>query len=44
MARFEAAVLDGVAAPVGPEFSLGELRGALAMYRSARSGRWEAVW
>ncbi len=44
IARFESAVLDGVAAPVGPEFSLGELRGALAMCRSARSGRWEAVW
>jgi predicted dehydrogenase len=44
IAAFEAAVLDGAATPAGPEFSLGELRGALAMYRSARSGRWEAVW
>jgi predicted dehydrogenase len=41
---FEAAVLDGVAPPAGAEYSLGELRGALAMYRSAASGRWEAVW
>jgi predicted dehydrogenase len=44
MAAFEAAVLDGVAPPAGAESSLGELRGALAMYRSASSGRWEAVW
>ncbi len=44
IAAFEAAVLDGVVPPVGAEFSLGELRGALAMYRSAESGRWEAVW
>ena len=26
------------------EFALGELRAALAMYRSAQSGRWESVW
>ena len=44
IAAFEAAVLDGVAPVAGAEFSLGELRGALAMYRSAASGRWEAVW
>ena len=44
IAAFEAAVLDGVVPAVGAEFSLGELRGALAMYRSAGSGRWEAVW
>lgn len=44
IAAFEAAVLDGVVPPVRAEFSLGELRGALAMYRSAESGRWEAVW
>ena len=44
MAAFEAAVLDSVAPPAGAETSLGELRGALAMYRSAASGRWEAVW
>jgi len=44
IAGFEAAVLDGVAAPASAEDSLGELRGALAMYRSAASGRWEPVW
>ncbi|HLN41058.1 MAG TPA: Gfo/Idh/MocA family oxidoreductase [Acidimicrobiales bacterium] len=44
MAAFEAAVLDGVSPTVGAEYSLGELRAALAMYRSAVSGRWEAVW
>ncbi len=44
IAAFEAAVLDGVAPVVGAEFSLGELRGALAMYRSVESRRWEAVW
>lgn len=41
---FEAAVLDGTSLAAGPESSLGELRGALAMYRSATSGRWERVW
>jgi predicted dehydrogenase len=41
---FEAAVLDGTPLAAGPESSLGELRGALAMYRSAASGRWERVW
>jgi predicted dehydrogenase len=44
LAAFEAAVLDGQPAPVSPEYALGELRGALAMYRSADSRRWEAVW
>jgi len=44
IAAFEAAVLDGVAAAAPAEYALGELRAALAMYRSARSGRWEAVW
>jgi UDP-N-acetyl-2-amino-2-deoxyglucuronate dehydrogenase len=43
-AAFETAVLDGVRPGVGAEYSLGELRGALAMYRSARSRRWESVW
>ncbi len=28
----------------GPEVSLGELRTALAIYRSAQHGRWEKVW
>jgi predicted dehydrogenase len=44
MAAFETAVLDGVPPAVDAGFSLGELRGALAMYRSARSRRWEPVW
>jgi UDP-N-acetyl-2-amino-2-deoxyglucuronate dehydrogenase len=44
MAAFEAAVLDGVPAPVDAAYSLGELRAALAMARSAISGRWEPVW
>jgi predicted dehydrogenase len=44
IAAFEAAVLDGVAPPAGAEYSLGEVRGALAMYRSAASHQWEAVW
>jgi UDP-N-acetyl-2-amino-2-deoxyglucuronate dehydrogenase len=44
VAAFESAVLDGVAPDVGAEYSLGELRGALAMYRSATSRRWEPVW
>ena len=44
VAAFEAAVLDGVPAAAGAEFSLGEVRAALAMVRSATSGRWEAVW
>jgi predicted dehydrogenase len=41
---FEAAVLDGAEYPVPPEFALGELRAAQALYRSAESGRWEPVW
>jgi UDP-N-acetyl-2-amino-2-deoxyglucuronate dehydrogenase len=41
---FEAAVLDGAPLAASPRSSLGELRGALAMYRSAASGRWERVW
>ncbi len=43
-AAFEAAVLDGVQPAVSPEYSVGELRGALAMYRSAESRMWEPVW
>ena len=44
IAAFEAAVLDGVPAPAPAEYALGELRGALAMYRSAASRTWEPVW
>ena len=44
LADFAAVVLDGVAPAAGPEHSLGELRTALAMYRSAETNRWERVW
>ena len=44
MADFEAAVLDGKSPEAPPEASLGELRTALAIYRSAESGHWEKVW
>ena len=27
-----------------PAHSLGEMRTALALYESARTGRWESVW
>lgn len=41
---FEAAVLDGAEYPVPPEYALGELRAAHALYRSAESKQWEPVW
>jgi UDP-N-acetyl-2-amino-2-deoxyglucuronate dehydrogenase len=41
---FSYAVLEGRPLAAGPEYSLGELRTALAMYRSAESRRWEKVW
>ena len=41
---FECAVLDGAPLAASPEYSLGELRTALAMYRSAETKRWERVW
>jgi predicted dehydrogenase len=44
LADFAAAVLDGTPPAAGPEHSLGELRAALAMYRSAETRRWEPVW
>jgi UDP-N-acetyl-2-amino-2-deoxyglucuronate dehydrogenase len=44
LADFAAVVLDGVAPAAGPEQALGELRAALAMYRSAETNRWESVW
>ena len=44
LADFAHAVLDGAAPQAGPEESLGELRTALAIYRSAQSGSWEDVW
>lgn len=43
-ADFVSAVLDGTPPAVPPEYALGELRAALAMYRSAESRRWERVW
>ena len=41
---FSLAVLEGKPLEATPEFSLGEMRTALAMYRSVQSGRWEKVW
>ena len=41
---FAAAARSGRAPEAGPEASLGELRTALAMARSAETGRWENVW
>jgi len=41
---FSLAVLDGKPLEASPEFSLGEMRTALAMYRSTETKRWEAVW
>ncbi len=43
-ADFSRAVLEREPLAAGPEFSLGELRTALAMVRSAETGRWEKVW
>ena len=44
LADFARAVLEGTPLTAGPEESLGELRTALAMYRSAESHQWEQVW
>ena len=44
MLDFSRAVLAGEPLAAGPEQSLGELRTALAMYRSAETKRWEKVW
>ena len=41
---FVQAVLHGTPLKAGPEVSLGELRTAFAMYRSAESRQWEKVW
>ena len=38
------AVIDGKPPEAGPEVALGELRTALAMYRSAETNAWENVW
>jgi UDP-N-acetyl-2-amino-2-deoxyglucuronate dehydrogenase len=44
LADFARAVLEGTPLVAGPEESLGELRTALAMYRSAENRQWEKVW
>ena len=44
LADFASAVLHGTEPAASAEYALGELRLALAMYRSAESGRWEKVW
>ncbi len=44
LADFGGAVLNGTDLAAGPEESLGELRTALAIYRSAESHQWEKVW
>ncbi len=41
---FASAVLSGTALQAKPEYSLGELRTALALYRSVESRTWEKVW
>jgi len=43
-ADFAAAILDGTTPAAGPEAAIGELRVALALYRSAETRRWEQVW
>lgn len=43
-ADFAAAVLDDRPPAAGPEAALGELRVALALYRSVKTRRWEKVW
>jgi predicted dehydrogenase len=44
LADFTQAVLTGTPLAAPPEYSLGELRTALAIYRSAKSRQWEKVW
>ena len=41
---FANAVFHGTPLAAGPAYSLGELRTALAIYRSAASRQWEKVW
>ena len=41
---FSLAVLEDKTLEAGPEYSLGELRTALAIYRSAETRQWEKVW
>ena len=44
LADFASAVQKGTPLTAGPEYSLGELRTALAIYRSVESRQWEKVW
>jgi len=44
LADFAQAVQTGTPLAAPPEYSLGELRTALAIYRSAHSRQWEQVW
>lgn len=44
LADFASAVLNGTEPKAGPEQSLGELRTALSIYRSAQTKEWEKVW
>jgi UDP-N-acetyl-2-amino-2-deoxyglucuronate dehydrogenase len=44
LADFASAVLRETLPEAPADYALGELRLALAMYRSATSGRWEKVW
>ena len=41
---FASAVLDGTTPAASAAYALGELRCALALYRSAETGSWEKVW
>ena len=41
---FAHVVLDGAEPAADAAYALGELRTALALYRSAESGQWESVW
>ncbi len=42
--NFAMAILKGQALAAGPEVSLGELRTALAIYKSVETKSWEKVW
>jgi predicted dehydrogenase len=44
MQDFAAAVLQGRSLAAPAEEALGELRVALAIYRSVDSGKWENIW
>ena len=44
LADFARAVLHGTPLAAPPEYAVGELRLALAMYRSAETKQWEKVW